>query len=141
MELVRIDGRYRLRRRLGSGSSGRYQDSHPVVFLSTHNYTGDIYVAHDIFSGQDIAVKLEPTRGACCTLEHEFHVYKKLAGGPGIPSVHLFGIERGYNVMVMDYLGPSLEQLFVHCHFQFSIKTVSLLASQLVSQLDSLPHS
>jgi hypothetical protein len=81
-------------------------------------------------------------RGLHCTLEHEFHVYKKIApGGPGIPSVHSFGIECGYNVMVMDCLGPSLEQLFAHCHFRFSIKTVLLLASQLVSQLESRLHS
>jgi serine/threonine protein kinase len=98
-------------------------------------------VAHDIFSGQDVAVKLEPTRGAHCTLEHEFHVYKKLAGGPGISIVHSFGIECGYNALVMDCLGPSLEQLFSHCHFQFSVKTVFLLASQLVSQFDFLHFS
>lgn len=98
-------------------------------------------MARDIFSEQEVAVKLEPTQGASCSLEHEFYVYKKLAGGLGIPFVHLFGIERGYNIMVMDCLGPSLEQLFGHCHFRFSIRTVSLLASQLVSQLDLLPHS
>jgi hypothetical protein len=98
-------------------------------------------VARDIFLGRDVAVKLEPTQGPHCTLEHEFHVYKKLAGGLGIPFVHLFGTECGYNVMVMDCLGQSLEQLFSRCHFRFSIKTILLLASQLVSQLDSLPHS
>lgn len=111
-----------------------------MITYSTHNYTGEIYMAQDIFRGQDVAVKLEPTRGAHCTLEHEYHIYKKLAGGPGIPSVHLFGVERGYNVMVMDCLGPSLEQLFGQCHFRFTVKTVFFLASQLVSQLYFLPY-
>ena len=96
-------------------------------------------MAHDIFSGQDVAVKLKPTRGAHCTLEHKFHVYKKLAEGPGISIVHLFGIKCGYNALVMDCLGPSLEQLFGHCHFQFSVKTVFLLASQLVIVFWRLP--
>jgi hypothetical protein len=90
-------------------------------------------VARDIFSGQDVAVKLEPTQSALCTLEHELHVYKKLAGGIGIPSVHSFSIECGYNAMIMDCLGQSLEELFVHSHFRFSVKTILLLASQLVS--------
>lgn len=98
-------------------------------------------MARDIFSGQDVAVKLEPTQSVYRTLEHEFRVYKKLAGGRGIPFVHSFRIERGYNVMVMDRLGPTLEQLFGHCHFQFSVKTVLLLASQLVSQLGPWLHS
>jgi hypothetical protein len=65
--------------------------------------------------------------------EHEFHVYQKLGGGPGIPRVYWFGIEAGFNVLVIDRLGPSLEDLFVVFHFQFSVKTVILLASQLVS--------
>jgi hypothetical protein len=72
-------------------------------------------------------------QGAHPTLEHEFHIYKKLAGGTGIPFVHSFCMECGYNVMVMDCLGQSLEELFVNCHFRFSTKTILLLASQLVS--------
>ena len=117
------------------------QDSYSVLSCSTHNYTGEIYMAHDIFLGHDVAVKLEPMQGPRSTFKHKFHVYKKLAGGLGIPLVHSFRIECSYNVMVMDCLGPSLKQLFGNCHFRFSIKTILLLASQLVSRLDSLPHS
>jgi hypothetical protein len=32
----------------------------------------------------------------------------------------------------MDMLGDSLEDLFIQCHFQFTMKTVVLLACQLV---------
>lgn len=109
------------------------QNSYFVQSRSTDNYTGEIYIARDIFSGRDVAVKLEPMQGAHPTLEHEFHIYKKLAGGTGIPFVHSFCMECGYNVMVMDCLGQSLEELFVNCHFRFSTKTILLLASQLVS--------
>jgi hypothetical protein len=38
-------------------------------------------------------------------------------------------------VMVIDCLGPSLEDLFAHCQFRFTVTTVSLLARQLVSCL------
>ena len=37
----------------------------------------------------------------------------------GIPNVHWFGVEGDYNVMVIDLLGPSLEDLFNYCKRKF----------------------
>jgi hypothetical protein len=45
-------------------------------------------------------------------------------------------MEAGFNAMAIDRLGPSLEDLFVHCHFRFTTRTVLLLAGQLVSLFD-----
>lgn len=51
----------------------------------------------------------------------------------GIPNIKWLGTEGDYNVMVMELLGPSLEDLFNFCSRKFSLKTVLLLADQMVS--------
>jgi hypothetical protein len=80
-----------------------------------------------------VAIKLERTESNHQTLEHEYNVYQKLQGGVGIPRTHWFGVDDGCNFMAIDRLGPSLHDLFAHCNSQFSVKTVTLLAVQLVS--------
>ena len=56
----------------------------------------------------------------------------------GIPTIKWCGTEGDYNVLVMELLGPSLEDLFNFCNRKFSIKTVLLLADQMVSGRSSL---
>lgn len=56
-----------------------------------------------------------------------------LLSSVGIPTIKWCGTEGDYNVLVMELLGPSLEDLFNFCNRKFSIKTVLLLADQMVS--------
>lgn len=43
--------------------------------------------------------------------------------------MHWFGNEAGLNILVMELLGPSLEDLFSLCHKKLSLKTVCMLAN------------
>jgi casein kinase 1 len=51
----------------------------------------------------------------------------------GVPQVHHFGQEGLHNVLVIDLLGPNLEDLFDMCGRKFTIKTVCMAARQMVS--------
>jgi len=50
----------------------------------------------------------------------------------GVPQVYYFGQEGLHNILVIDLLGPSLEDLFDMCGRKFSIKTVVMTAKQMV---------
>ncbi|POS85014.1 casein kinase I like hhp1, partial [Erysiphe pulchra] len=115
---LRVGNKYRIGRKIGSGSFG------------------DIYLGTNIISGEEIAIKLESVKAKHPQLEYEARVYKSLAGGVGIPFVRWFGTECDYNAMVLDLLGPSLEDLFNFCNRKFTLKTVLLLADQLISRIE-----
>jgi len=57
-----------------------------------------------------------------------------------VPSLRWFGTEGNYNVMVMELLGPSIEDLFDFCHRRFSLKTVLMLMDQILFLLEAI-HS
>lgn len=53
----------------------------------------------------------------------------------GIPHIKWSGVDGDDNVLVMDLLGPSLEDLFVYCDRKLSLKTVLMLADQMVTAI------
>ncbi|SCV00704.1 LANO_0F08196g1_1 [Lachancea nothofagi CBS 11611] len=99
-----------------------------------------------IFEGENVlgqesgpvAIKFEPRRAEAPQLRDEFRAYKILAGLPGIPRAYYFGQEGMHNVLVIDLLGPSLEDLFEWCGRRFSVKTTCLLAKQMIRRVQSI---
>ena len=63
----------------------------------------------------------------------ESQIYKRLMGGPGVPWIMYSGKQGDWNVMVIDLLGPSLEDLFKMCNRCWGLKTVLMVADQVVS--------
>lgn len=99
---------------------------------------GDIYIGTHERTKQDAAVKLEPAKTRHPQLAYEYRLYRLLAGTTGIPQALWFGREGDYNCLVLDLLGPSLEDLFSYCDRRFSLKTTLMLADQLISRVEAL---
>ena len=76
----------------------------------------DIYYGINISTGEEVGVKLENKSLKHPQLAEEYKMYCALQDGFGIPKIYWYGSEGDYNVMVMELLGPSLEDLFVFCH-------------------------
>jgi len=68
-------------------------------------------------------------------LLNEWGLYNALAGGPGIPRVYWHGKVNLHNALVMELLGPSLDQLMKRCDSIFSLKTVFMCADQMAKRL------
>ena len=120
---------YRVGKKIGEGSFG-------VIFEGTN-----------LLNNQQVAIKFEPRKSDAPQLRDEYRTYKILVGCreyipccastvltviAGIPNVYYFGQEGLHNILVIDLLGPSLEDLFDHCNRRFSIKTVVMVAKQMV---------
>ncbi|XP_051135854.1 casein kinase 1-like protein 2 [Andrographis paniculata] len=118
----RVGNKFRLGRKIGSGSFG------------------EIYLGTNIQTSEQVAIKLENVKTKHPQLLYESKLYKLLQGGTGIPNVRWYGVEGDYNVLVMDLLGPSLEDLFTFCSRRLSLKTVLMLADQMISRIEYI-HS
>ncbi|KAG8487498.1 hypothetical protein CXB51_018728 [Gossypium anomalum] len=113
-----VGGKFKLGRKIGSGSFGE-------IYLATHIDTFEI-----------VAVKIENNKTKHPQLFYEAKLYNILQGGSGIPSIKWSGVDGEDNALVLDLLGPSLEDLFVYCGRKFSLKTVLMLAYQMITRIE-----
>eukprot|EP01031_Cornospumella_fuschlensis_P040158 gene40158-48936_t len=99
---------------------------------------GEIFHARHSKSNEDVAVKVETGITKHSQLEREAKIYRDLAGEVGIPKIRWFGIGPDKSWMVMDLLGKSLEDLFNYCNRKFSLKTVLVIAYELLCRIETI---
>lgn len=121
-DYIMINNRYVLGKQLGTGSFG------------------EIYIGIDRTLPPDspdklVAIKLEPRKNDIQLLRSESDIYRYLyLEGRGIPRFYWSGVQDDYNVLIIEMLGPNLETLFSKCGHRFSLKTVLIIAQELIQK-------
>ena len=111
-----IFDRYKLLERLGSGSFG------------------SIYKAE--YQNKFFAIKLEDKERGQNLLENEAYIMSYLRG-PGIPMVKSFGCSSKHNILVMELMGKSLEDIFESFVVKkMSIRCVCNIGYQMIEILE-----
>lgn len=115
------NNKYKITKKLGSGSFGT------------------VYKAINIKNNNYIAIKVE-NNSKKPRLKHEIKLYKLLENHKGIPKIYSYEKIGNKEILSMEYLGPSLDDLYKFCHYKFSLKTVSMIALQIIDRIEFI-HS
>ncbi|KAM3329536.1 hypothetical protein ACQJBY_026532 [Aegilops geniculata] len=131
----RIVGRkFKLGRKIGSGSFG-------VIYLATDMDTYEIVAVKIVSPVSPVSSQPCPVL-PCFILQFSIGLLLSswLKWRGGIANVKWCGVDGEENVLIIDLLGPSLEDLFVYCGRKFTLKTVLMLADQMLTRIEFM-HS
>lgn len=119
-EPINFRERYEALKKLGSGSFG------------------DVYLAKYKPENLPVALKVEFKKKSP-RIQNEYRIYSKLHRNGyinGIPAVYEFVETSDCNIMAMELLGASLDELFKDNNSKFSVSCVLKLGYQIVSLLE-----
>ncbi|OSD00584.1 kinase-like protein [Trametes coccinea BRFM310] len=117
---------------------------HAVDLIGQGGY-GSVYLARNILNGDQLAIKAEvlpeDSESPGGTLAYEATIYTQLRGVTGIPVLRWHGLEtldngtRIYSI-VMQRVGPTLDLLCRLCRGTLSLRTICMLAEQLITRIE-----
>ena len=92
---------------------------------------GSVYKA--VYDGEYYALKMEDISQDYDLLENEATIVNYLQG-PNIPKFKSYAKDKGYNILIMELLDTSLDNLLMK-YRKFSVKTTAMLGYQIIKIL------
>lgn len=120
-------------------SSKLLSDSYVIIKKIGSGSFGEVYLAQ-YKDSRYVAAKVEE-RSKPKRILNEYKIYKYLHNNgfsQGLPQIYDFIETSDYNIMFMQLLGPSLEDMFNKYNRKFMLTTVLELADQLITLLENL---
>ncbi|XP_025193986.1 casein kinase I-like [Melanaphis sacchari] len=124
---ILVDDHYKLGKRIGKGNFG------------------EVRIGKDIRNNEDVAIKTESVTAKIPQLMFEYNIYRQLGATDkthkmkGIPKVYCYKLAgTQYNALVLELLGPSLEDLFNACERKFTLKTILMIAIHTLHRIETV---
>ena len=103
------------------------------LYLIGEGSFGKCFKGTNLQNNEDVCFKIEK-KSQKSFLKIESIALERLKGGKGIPDFYLFGYSDSFNILIMELLEKTIENIFEKNNKKFSIKTVAILSIQLVSK-------
>ncbi|KAF0763460.1 casein kinase I-like isoform X2 [Aphis craccivora] len=124
---ILVDAHYKLGKKIGKGNFG------------------EVRIGKDIRNNEDVAIKTEPITAKIPQLMFEYNIYRQLGATDkthkmkGIPKVYCYKLAgTQYNALVLELLGPSLEDLFNAYERKFTLKTILMIAIHTLHRIETV---
>ena len=87
---------------------------------------------------QEFALKIETQTTNKNILKDEMLLYKNFKNIKGVPEIFWYGSIENKNILALELLGKTLDNLFEECGNTFTMKTVLMIAIQLIERIETI---
>lgn len=123
----------------------QFTNKYFVMSVIGHGSFGEVYMATRTKDNKQVALKVENVDNNMPRLSYEFKIYKKIHNNiakseliRGVPIIYELIETTDYNMLSMELLGTSLEDIFNKQNKTFKLSTVVFLGWQIMNIIDKI---